>query len=230
MDLTDRVIVITGAGTGIGAATAIECARAGLHVVLNGRRAERLDEVALRVREMGRRAIAIVGSVTDEGMSERLLDAAEIELGRLDAVFANAGYGLDRAGVDETEEELRRIFEVNFFASVDLVKRAARRLVAAQRPGSLLMCSSCLSKFSLPNHGAYAATKAAQNLVCRAMRLELMPHGIHVARTATSRCPATPRASSCSAPSASPARSCAACAAPSPKCGRAARSRPWPRS
>ena len=109
-----------------------------------------------------------------------LIDAAQQLPGGLDTVFANAGYATSKRVVDETEEELRRIFEVNFFASVDLLRAAARRLLAAKRPGHLLMCSSCVSKFALPKTASYAATKAAQNSICSAMRLEHRTDGIYV--------------------------------------------------
>lgn len=72
------------------------------------------------------------------------------------------------------------MFEVNFFASVDLVRLAAERLIAAKRRGHLLMCSSCVAKFTLPGYGPYSATKAAQAMVCRAMRYELREYGIEV--------------------------------------------------
>ncbi len=179
-DLQGQVIVITGASSGIGAATAIECAQAGMDVVLNARRAERLEAVAAEVERAGRRSVIVPGDVTDDGITERMLDAAESGLGRFDAVFANAGYGMDRAAVEMTGEELRHIFNVNFFAAADLVNAAARRLLKQGRPGHLLMCSSCVAKFTLPNHSAYSATKAAQSHLCRAMRIELEPHGIHV--------------------------------------------------
>jgi short-subunit dehydrogenase len=178
-DLTDSVIVITGASSGIGAATALACAGAGMDVVLNARRADRLEAIAERVGDLGRRAVIVDGCVTEADMSERLLDTAIAEFGRVDAVFANAGYGLNKPFVDETDDDLRRIFEVNFFAAVDLLRAGARRLLDTGG-GHLLMCSSCLSKFALPDHGAYSATKSAQAAVCSAMRLELAGHGIEV--------------------------------------------------
>ena len=178
--LTDRVIVITGASSGIGAATALACARAGLHVVLHGRDAARLASVADGVRSAGRTAVTVAGDVAAPGESARLLDAAEAALGRFDIVFANAGYGFRRAMHETSDEELRRIFDVNFFAAVDLLRQAARRLIAAARPGHLLMCSSALAHFPLIRFSAYSATKAAQHHVCRAMALELRPHRIAV--------------------------------------------------
>lgn len=179
-DLTGRVIIITGASSGIGAATAIACAKAGMDVVLTARREEKLRDVAARVISLGRKAQVLPGDVADADISERLLNIATDHFGRFDAVFANAGYGYDRPMVDVTDQELREMFEVNFFAGVDLLRRAAQRLIADHRPGHLLMCSSCLAKMTLPNSGPYGATKAAQNHICRAMNLELRQHKIHV--------------------------------------------------
>lgn len=179
--LTDQVIVITGSSSGIGAATALACAKAGLHTILHGRDADRLARVAAAVRALGRSAELVVGDVTDRGLNLRLLDTALQRFGRFDVVFANAGYGFKKPTHELGVVELRRIFEVNFFASHELLCEAARRLLAARRPGHLLMCSSAVAKFTLPNFAAYSATKAAQNHFCRAMRMELRPHGIEVA-------------------------------------------------
>lgn len=178
--LLDKPIIITGASSGIGAATAIECAKSGMDVVLNARRADRLESVARRVDELGRRAELIVGDVTEDGITARMLDAARDRFGGFYAVFANAGVGLDKTVVETEEPDLRRIFEINFFASVELLRMAAARLLTDERPGHLLMCSSCLAKFTIPRYSAYSATKAAQNHVCRAMRIELAGAGIEV--------------------------------------------------
>jgi short-subunit dehydrogenase len=179
-DLHGKAIVITGASSGIGAATALACAKAGMDVVLNARRAQMLDAVADRVRQAGAQAVTVIGDVTEPGISERMLDAARDRFGRFDAVFANAGYGFDKAAHEVADEELRRIFDVNFFAAMDLLNAAVSRLLADGRPGHLLMCSSCLGKFTLPGHSAYSATKAAQAHVCGAMRIELGSRGIYV--------------------------------------------------
>ncbi|MEW6741230.1 MAG: SDR family NAD(P)-dependent oxidoreductase [Planctomycetota bacterium] len=178
--LLGRVLVITGASSGIGAATAVAAAKAGMDVVANARRAERLEELATRVRALGREAKIVAGDVAEGGMSARLLDAAVTRFGRFDVVFANAGYGFKKPSHELSEAELRRLFDVNFFAAVNLLCEAARRLLAARSPGHLLMCSSALSKFTLKNYAAYSATKAAQNHFCRAMRMELRHRGIEV--------------------------------------------------
>ncbi len=179
-NLTDQVIVITGASSGIGAATALACAQAGMNLVLNARRADRLQQVAGAAGRFGRSAEIVVGDVAEPGLSRRLLDAAVTRFGRFDVVFANAGYGFRKPAHRLEMAELRAIFEVNFFAACDLLMEAARRLIAERRPGHLLMCSSAVAKFTMREFGAYSATKAAQNHFCRAMRMELRPLGIEV--------------------------------------------------
>ena len=179
-DLTDRVIIITGASAGIGAATARWCAAAGMNVALSARRADKLSKVSDEVHATGRRALCVVGDVTTPGISERMLDAAEHEFGRVDAVLANAGYGLDRLLHEMSDDEHRAIFDTDYFAACDLLQHAARRWIAAQRPGHLLMTSSSLAQLTMPRHGAYCAAKAAQHHFCRALGMELRPHGIDV--------------------------------------------------
>ncbi len=179
-EIHGKSIIVTGASSGIGAATAIECAKAGMPVVLNARREDRLRQVAEQVERHGVKTAIVVGDVTDTGISESLLDAAEIELGGLYAVFSNAGYGSELPVLKTEMDQVRAMFEVNFFASLELVHQAARRLVEQSQPGHLLMCSSCLAKFTMPWHGVYSATKAAQNHLCLAMRSELAGHRIEV--------------------------------------------------
>jgi short-subunit dehydrogenase len=155
-------------------------AHQGMRLVLAARRLERLHEVANAIRTRGGQVHAVALDVAAPGASAQLLAAAERAFGGFDVVFANAGYGMERAHHQTSDADLRQMFEVNFFAGLDLVTLAARRMIAANRRGHLLMSSSCLAKFTLPYYGAYAATKAAQAMMCRAMRFELEPHGIEV--------------------------------------------------
>ncbi len=180
IDLRNRVLVVTGASSGIGAATAVACARTGMDVVLSGRRAERLQTVAEQVRQCGRDAEIVAGDVTDAGLHNHLLDTAQRRFGRFDVVLANAGYGFKKPAHELELSELREIFEVDFFAAFALLREAARRLLAQRHPGHLLMTSSAVAKFTLPNFAAYSATKAAQSHFCRAMRMELRGYGIEV--------------------------------------------------
>ena len=180
IDLKGRVLVVTGGGTGIGASTAIAAASAGMAVCVVGRRSEPLQRVVDAIESQGGRAVAITADVTSEESTNQILDGTETSLGRAWAIFANAGRGLDRTGHLTSGQELREIFEVNFFSTHALLAEAARRMVDHGEGGHLLACASCLSRFSVPNHAAYAATKASQDMLCQSMRLELRPHGIYV--------------------------------------------------
>jgi len=176
VQLDGRPIVITGGGTGIGAATALACGRAGMPVVLAGRRIEPLNDVCSQLEQ----GVAVQLDVTSPDHATELLDAAEQAFGPPWAVLANAGRGLDRTAHVTTTKELQEIFDVNFFATHLLLSEAATRMLERESGGHLLASASCVSKFAPPYHGAYAASKAAQDLFCQAMRLELAPAGVHV--------------------------------------------------
>lgn len=178
--LQGKVAIVTGASSGIGLATAREMAAEGMRLVLAARRGERLRSISEEITARGGEVELVVGDVADPAMHARVLDAASNRFGAFDVVFSNAGYGAEQGLLDLDADEVRRMFEVNFFASTDLVREAARRLVSARRPGHLLVCSSALAKFTLPYFGVYAATKAAQAMVARALRFELEPYGIEV--------------------------------------------------
>jgi len=180
IELADRPIIITGGGSGIGEATAIACADVGMPVVVAGRRADMLHAVVSRIQESGGEASACPVDVTEADHAAHLIQHCHQAYGQPWAVFANAGRGLDRAAHLTTSQELRDIFEVNFFAAHHLLSEAAAHMIRENSGGHLMMCASCVSKFSPPYHAAYAATKAAQDLYCQSMRLELAPAGIHV--------------------------------------------------
>lgn len=180
MDLRGKSIVITGGGTGIGAATARACAAAGMDVFITGRRAEPLAMTAGQIATEGGRCELLQLDVTDDDHAVRLLDAAAVAFGPVWAVFSNAGRGLDCPAHQTTMQQYRDIFDVNFLATASLLGEASRRMLDAGNGGHLLACSSCVAKFSVPYHGAYSATKAAQDMLCQAMRLELAGAGVHV--------------------------------------------------
>jgi len=178
-DLRDRVICIVGASSGIGHATALECAKAGMHVAVAARRIDRLETLARAIESEGTSALPITCDVLSDAEVAAAIDQCVERFGRLDAVIANAGYGHEGCVVDLADESLRRIFEVNFFGTVR-VAREAVRVFRRQQRGHLLITSSCLSRFTLPYYAAYSATKAAQTQVARSLRLELLREQIDV--------------------------------------------------
>lgn len=179
IDLRGKPIVITGASSGIGAATAVACARAGMPVGLFARREEKLVKVKERIERDGGRAIVVVGDAADPDANQELIEKAEEAFGDLYAAIANAGYGAEVECATMPIEDIRTMFEVNFYGSMQLVQPAIAKF-RARGSGHAMMVSSCLSKIGLPNYGAYCASKAAQDHFSRAMRHELRGTGVFV--------------------------------------------------
>lgn len=184
-DLRGQVLIVTGASAGIGAATAVAAAGAGMRVVLAARRAERIEQIA----ELCRQAAGPTGDEdpvlivpTDVRSDDQVLHLAQTTLerfGRIDAAFANAGYGLYKPVDQTTDEQWRDILDVNFHGTLRLI-RAVLPAMRAQGGGHLLIGSSALSKLGIPMYGAYSASKSAQHAVASALRAELARENIHV--------------------------------------------------
>lgn len=179
IDLSGKPIAITGASSGIGAATAIACARAGMPVVIGARRMDKLAAVVDIITAAGGKAIAVPTDVTRPGDCQRLIDETVARFGSIYAVFANAGYGLESPVAEMADQALRDLFETNFYGTLNTITPALPHMRRAGR-GHILICSSCLAKMTVPYYSAYSATKAAQNHIGRAMNLELRNEGIHV--------------------------------------------------
>ncbi len=179
MDLAGLSIAITGASSGIGRATAIACAAAGMPVAVGARRLDRLESLVAEIKAAGGRAIALETDVDKPEDCRRLIDATAGAFGSIYAVFANAGYGLEKPIHETPDAELRAIFETNFWGTINTIRPALERMLPAHG-GHILVCSSCLSKLGMPFHGHYSATKAAQDHIARAMRAELRGTGVHV--------------------------------------------------
>ena len=180
-DLKNKVILISGASSGIGRATALACAWAGMHVSIAARRGEKLQQVARQVSDLNRRAHFFSCNVAFAPDVTRWVDEAHRTFGRVDAVFANAGYGYVGPAMQMSVSEMRQIFDVNYFGTVYLLREALPYL--RRTPDGLkhlLVCSSCLSEFGPPGVGVYSATKAAQDSLAQAMRAELAGEGISV--------------------------------------------------
>lgn len=178
IQLSGKPIIITGASAGIGRATAIACARAGMPVVVAARRVGKIEELVREIRHDGGRAESVVCDVANPDDCERAVAVCLETFGSVYSVFANAGYGMEDHA-HGCGERLRHIFETNFFGTMNSI-RPAIPFMQRQGAGHVLICSSCVARFALPYYGAYAATKSAQHLMGRAMNLELRPFGVRV--------------------------------------------------
>lgn len=170
--LTGKPIAITGASSGIGMVTALLCARAGMPVAIAARRIDRLEQLAIEIRRGGGRAVAVACDVAQPEDCARLIDVTNNEFGTLYAVFANAGYGVEGGVCDLTDKAWRDIFETNFWGTLNTIRPALPHMLAAGR-GHVMICSSVVSKIGVPNLAAYTTTKACQDHIGRALRLEL---------------------------------------------------------
>lgn len=172
LDLRGKPIAITGASSGIGHATAIACAAAGMPVAVAARRADRLEQLVAQITASGGRAIAVRVDVDKPADCQDLVDRTVEAFGSIYSVFANAGFGIHRPIHETSDADMRAIFETNFFGTLNTIRPAMPHILRAGA-GHILVCSSCLAKVGMPFHGAYSATKACQDHIARAMRIEL---------------------------------------------------------
>jgi NADP-dependent 3-hydroxy acid dehydrogenase YdfG len=166
----DPVLLITGASSGIGAATARAASDAGYRVALGARRKRELDKLA---RELGGadRALARSCDVTDWSDVEGLTEAALSRFGRLDAVFANAGFGATRGFLEESVEHWRAMIDTNVLG-VALTIRATLPHLLDRGTGHYVLTSSIAGRRVLPG-SLYSATKFAASAIGEALRQEV---------------------------------------------------------
>jgi len=158
-----KTALVTGAGSGIGRATAIALLKEGYAVVLAGRRAEALEQTAAEAGPVGTRALPVAADVTDVLSVRGLFEKTKLAFGRLDLLFNNAGIGAPRVPLEElTLEQWRRVVDVNL-TGVFLCTQAAFRLMKDQTPrgGRIINNGSLSAHVPRPHSAPYTATKHA---------------------------------------------------------------------
>src|SRR5262245_3532206 len=178
-DLHGRRSLITGASSGIGRALAEQLAGAGARLVLAARSADSLDQLAHTLTAGGAEALAVPTDITRDEDRRRLLDAAVERLGGLDVLVNNAGVASWAHFADSTEEILRRVMEVNFFAPAELIRLAIPTLVRGQQPAVVNVASMC-GKRGMPAWSEYSASKFALSGLTEALRAEMARFDIDV--------------------------------------------------
>jgi NAD(P)-dependent dehydrogenase (short-subunit alcohol dehydrogenase family) len=181
MRLKEKVALITGGGSGIGAASAKLFAKEGARVAVLGRTRGKLDEVVGEIRKAGGEAEAMEGDVSDYADLERAVGEVVKRWGRLDVVFANAGINGVWAPIDELKpEEWDKTLAINLSGTFYTIKAAVQHL--KERGGSIVVTSSVNGTTMFSNSGAsaYATTKAGQVALTRMLALELAKHRIRV--------------------------------------------------
>jgi clavulanate-9-aldehyde reductase len=179
LDLTGRVVAITGASSGMGEATALACARAGAAVSLAARREDRITALAERITSDGGRALAIAADVGEEDEARAFVERTASELGRLDALVNNAGVMLLGPIDGAPTEEWRRMVHVNLFG-VLYCTHAALPIMREQGSGDIVNVSSVAGRIARAGSGVYNLTKFGVGAFSESLRQETAPLGLRV--------------------------------------------------
>jgi NAD(P)-dependent dehydrogenase (short-subunit alcohol dehydrogenase family) len=177
--LEGRAAIVTGAGSGIGAAAVRLFAAEGAAVTLADRDAGRLETVAGEIAAAGGRALAVPTDVTDPGQVKALVAAAVAAFGRLDVVYSNAGVMFEGTALDTEDDEFRRCLDVNLAAHFSLAKHSIP-VLRDGGGGSIVFTASELGLVGTAHTVAYCAAKGGIVNMTRALAIDSAPFGIRV--------------------------------------------------
>jgi len=182
LSLTGKIVVITGADSGIGQATAELLAKAGADIALSYHTdAEGAEETRRRVEAAGRRALVAQADVGDPASVEALFAAAESKLGRPDLLVANAGQGMSGMPVAEMKDEkLEQILRTDLMGPLFCARAFVRRRKSAGGKGRIVFVSSVAGHLPTPESAPYGMAKAGVNSLVRSLSVEVAPDKINV--------------------------------------------------
>lgn len=166
-----KVVLVTGASAGIGAACAREFAREGARVALAARRPDKLDAVAADIRTAGGEALTVVCDVCDRASMDAAVARIVDAWGRLDVVLANAGFGVSGVANKLEVEDYRRQFETNFFGVLNTVYAALPKVIESK--GNIALVSSVMGHLSVPTFGPYCSSKFAVRALAECLYYDL---------------------------------------------------------
>ncbi len=179
MRLIDKVAIITGGGTGIGAATARLFAAEGARICVFGRRPEPLQTVVASIQADGGNALAVTGNVSDTADGQRLVDETMQAYDRVDILVSSAGTATLMKAVDTTDELWNSVIDTNLTGTFRII-RAVLPVMSAQQSGCVINVSSVLGQSGMKHTAAYSASKAGIDQLTRVLALEYASVGIRV--------------------------------------------------
>jgi NAD(P)-dependent dehydrogenase (short-subunit alcohol dehydrogenase family) len=180
-DLSGRVAVVTGGNGGIGLGMARGLAAAGADVAVWATNPDKNAAAAAELEELGAAVLTVVCDVGDEAQVEEAMEATVAGLGRVDALFANAGIGsLRQPIVDTSLDDWHRVLRVNLDGTFLSVRAAVRQMIAQGDGGSVVLTSSTATIMGQAGGTPYAASKGGQLAMAKALAVELARHGIRV--------------------------------------------------
>jgi len=180
ISLKNKVVVITGASSGIGKATAIEFAKKGSKVVLAARRVEKLQELEKRILSFNGNCIHVKTDVTREEDVVNLFKVIEEKFGRVDVLINNVGKGLKSKFHNIACEDWISTLHTNLTSVFLCTKEASNLMMKNKTKGHILTISSVAGLFNVPGYSAYCCSKHAVNSFKSSIKWELRRHGIKV--------------------------------------------------
>ncbi len=179
-DMTGKVVLVTGGSRGMGRAMSLAFAKAGADVIVASRKIETCEEVAERIRAMGRRALAVACHVGKWADIDRLVEASYAEFGKIDVLINNAGMSPASPSSAQVDEALfDKVVDVNFKGPFRLTALVAARMAEAGR-GSIINISSLSAIRPQPAVSPYAGAKAALNAASVGIAMEYASRGVRV--------------------------------------------------
>ncbi len=178
--LAEKTALITGASSGIGRGLALGLAEAGANIIIAARRMEKLQSLLEELAEYSIKAIAVSMDVSDKNSVISAFDKAELELALPDIVVNNAGIAAPKHFLEIDEATRDHVMDTNFNGVWNVAQTAAQRLVAANKPGSIINIASVLAIGAQRGQSIYSASKAAVAHLTRNLALDLMQHNIRV--------------------------------------------------
>lgn len=179
--IAGKVVIVTGASSGIGEATALEFGKWKAKTVLTARRVDRLERLAERIHDIGGIALPVPADITDPQQIENVIWETMAKFGRIDVLVNIAGWGHYDWFEEQTHETLRRQYEVNVIGMGEVIRQVLP-IMKEQRSGIIINMSSYSSKLSVPPLTVYSSTKSAIEGLSDGLRRELAPWGIKVIR------------------------------------------------
>jgi short-subunit dehydrogenase len=176
---SDKVVMITGASSGIGRGLAIELGRRGARVGLLARRLDLLEQIVAEIEALRGKALALPVDVQDVDAVREAADLLRSEFGRIDVLIANAGIGATSDPASLNAGDIATVMGVNVIGVANSVAAVAPEM-AARGSGQLVAISSLAAYRGLPKSAAYCASKAAVSIMFESFRLDLKPRGVDV--------------------------------------------------
>lgn len=176
--MKNKVVIITGATSGIGKALAFEFGRKGSSVVITGRRGELLAGIEEDLKELGIPVLAVHGDVSKDEDTQQVIEQTVLRFGRIDILINNAGISMRALFEDVQLDVFKKVIDINFFGMIQCTKHALPYIL--QSKGSIVGISSINGKRATPARTAYSASKYAMEGFLEALRMEVMKRGVHV--------------------------------------------------